>query len=89
MLDPRTASPLPRPVDPSGEEGPLDERLYDRIEERFVRLIRDNPILGTAIGLHDHDDHTGLRGQAAEKPVERVEPTGGGADADYEGSRLP
>jgi len=65
VLDPRTASPLPRPVDPSGEEGPLDERLYDLIEERFVRLVRDNPILGTAIGLHDHDDRLGDGGRDA------------------------
>ena len=65
MLDPRTASPLPRPVDPSGAEGPLDERLYDLIEERFVRLVRDNPILGTAIGLHDHDDRLGDGGRDA------------------------
>jgi uncharacterized protein (DUF885 family) len=65
VLDPRTASPLPRPVDPSGAEGPLDERLYDLIEERFVRLVRDNPILGTAIGLHDHDDRLGDGGRDA------------------------
>jgi uncharacterized protein (DUF885 family) len=63
VLDPRTASPLPRPAAPDGEEGQLDDHLYDLVEERFARLVRDNPILGTAIGLHDDDDRLGDGGR--------------------------
>ena len=62
MLDPRTDSPLPRPAE-APDRGPLDDRFYDLVEERFVRLIRDNPILGTALGLHDDDDRLGDGGR--------------------------
>ena len=64
MLDPRTASPLPRPA-PAAEPGPLDDGLYDLVETRFARLIRDNPVLATAVGLHDHDDVLGDGGRDA------------------------
>ncbi len=64
MLDPRTASPLPRPA-PVDEPGPLDDRLYDLVEARFVRLVRDNPVFATAIGIHDRDDVLGDGGRDA------------------------
>ncbi len=58
MTDPRAPRPLPRPT-PAHEPGPLDERFYDLVEERFARLVRDNPVLGTALGLHRDDDLLG------------------------------
>ena len=58
MTDPHPAPPLPRPA-PAAEPGPLDETLYDLVEMRFTRLIRDNPVLGTALGLHRDDDLLG------------------------------
>ena len=54
---PNAATTLPRPADPT--PGPLDAALYDLVETRFVRLIRDNPVLGTAVGLHQDDDLLG------------------------------
>jgi len=95
VLDPRTASPLPRPAAPDGEAGPLDERLYDLVENRFARLIGDNPILGTAIGLHDDDDRLGDGGRdqvlgelEAERAhlaeVEAVDPSGLSSTARFE-----
>jgi len=45
------------PADPAA--GPLDDALYDLVEARFERLLRDNPILGTALGLHEHDAKLG------------------------------
>jgi uncharacterized protein (DUF885 family) len=64
VLDPRTASPLPRPAE-APDRGPLDDRFYDLVEERFVRLIRGNPILATSLGLHDDDDRLGDGGREA------------------------
>jgi len=58
LTDPRPGAPLPRPA-PAAEPGPLDEQLYDLVEARFDRLIRDNPVLGTALGLHRDDDLLG------------------------------
>jgi uncharacterized protein (DUF885 family) len=58
LTDHRPAPPLPRPT-PATEPGPLDDQLYDLVESRFVRLVRDNPVLGTAIGLHQDDDLLG------------------------------
>ena len=54
-IDPRSAARLPRPA-PAPDPGPLDDPFYDLVETRFVRLVRDNPVLGTALGLHDDDD---------------------------------
>jgi uncharacterized protein (DUF885 family) len=58
MTDPRPAALLPRPA-PAAAPGPLDDRFYDLVETRFVRLVRDNPVLGTALGLHHDDDLLG------------------------------
>ena len=52
------AAPLPRP-DAGDDTGPLDARFYDLVETRFVRLIRDNPVLATSVGLHQDDDLLG------------------------------
>jgi uncharacterized protein (DUF885 family) len=43
----------------AGPAGQLDEALYDLVEARFERLLRDNPILATSIGIHEHDDELG------------------------------
>ena len=48
---------LTRPT--TGRPGPLDERLYDLIEARFRRIIRDNPIVGTYVGIHTEDARFG------------------------------
>ncbi len=58
MTDLHPLVPLPRPA-PGADRGPLDSRLYDLVERRFVRLIRDNPVFGTAIGMHEDDDLLG------------------------------
>ena len=58
MTDPRPAAPLPRPA-PAASPGPLDDAFYDLVETRFVRLVRDNPVLGTSLGLHQDDDLLG------------------------------
>lgn len=55
---------LTRPA-PDPEPGPLDDALYDVVESRFERLVRDNPILGTALGLHEHDGTLGDGGADA------------------------
>ena len=48
---------LTRPT--SEQPGPLDEQLYDLVEARFRRLIRDNPIIGTFVGIHTEDSRLG------------------------------
>ena len=58
MTDPRPAPPLPRPAR-AAAPGALDDRFYDLVETRFVRLVRDNPVLGTTLGLHQDDDLLG------------------------------
>jgi uncharacterized protein (DUF885 family) len=55
---------LPRPTG-DGDTGPSDAALYDLVEARFRRLIRDNPVMGTAFGLHDADDELGNGGREA------------------------
>jgi uncharacterized protein (DUF885 family) len=59
---PSDALILPRPA-AATDRGPLDDRLYDLVEARFRRLLRDNPILATAVGVHDHDDELGDGGR--------------------------
>jgi uncharacterized protein (DUF885 family) len=39
--------------------GPLDDRLYDLVEARFRRLVRDNPLIGTYFGIHTEDHRLG------------------------------
>ncbi len=77
---------LSRP-EPAVDAGPLDARLYDLIESRFRRIVRDNPILGTYLGIHTEDHRLGdgsrdavLAELGAEKShlgeVEALEPAG-------------
>ena len=54
----QTRPALPRPP-AAADTGPLDDQFYDLVEGRLVRLVRDNPIFGTAIGLHQDDDLLG------------------------------
>jgi uncharacterized protein (DUF885 family) len=54
---------LTRPT--AARPGPLDERLYDLVEARFRRLIRDNPVLGTYVGIHTEDSRLGEGGRDA------------------------
>jgi uncharacterized protein (DUF885 family) len=49
---------LPRPP-AAADRGPLDDTLYDLVETRFRRLMANNPIFATAVGIHDHDDELG------------------------------
>jgi len=39
--------------------GPLDDRFYDLVESRFRRIIRDNPLFGTYLGIHTEDHRLG------------------------------
>ena len=50
--------PLTRP-EPAPDAGPLDEQLYDFVEARFRRIVRENPVVGTYLGLHWGDDSWG------------------------------
>jgi uncharacterized protein (DUF885 family) len=64
LTDPILAPDLPRPAH-AHDRGPRDDTLYDLVEARLRRLVRDNPILGTALGLHAHDDELGDGGREA------------------------
>ena len=64
MTDPTLAPSLPRPA-ATHDGGPDDDTFYDLVEARLRRLVRDNPILGTAIGLHALDDELGDGGREA------------------------
>ena len=49
---------LTRP-EPSADAGPLDERFYDLVEGRFRRIVADNPLVGTYLGIHTEDHRLG------------------------------
>jgi uncharacterized protein (DUF885 family) len=49
---------LPRPAR-AADAGPLDDRLYDLVETRVRRLLVDNPILATYLGVHSEDARLG------------------------------
>jgi uncharacterized protein (DUF885 family) len=55
---------LTRP-EPAAQPGPLDDRLYDLVESRFRRLVRDNPLIGTLLGIHSEDARLGDGGRDA------------------------
>ncbi len=85
---------LTRP-EPAADAGPLDSRLYDLVEARFRRLVRDNPIIGTYLGIHTEDHRLGdasrdalLAELAAEKAhlgeVEALDPAGLSGSARFE-----
>ena len=71
---------LSRP-DAARDRGPLDDQFYELVEARFRRVIRDNPIVGTYLGIHTEDGRLGdgsreavLGELAAERAhVEKVE----------------
>ncbi|HEX7222802.1 MAG TPA: DUF885 domain-containing protein [Candidatus Limnocylindrales bacterium] len=85
---------LTRP--PAGPEtGPGDTALYDLVEQRFRRLIKDNPIIGTYVGIHTEDGRLGdgsrdavLAELDAEKAhlatVEAIDPAGLSATGRFE-----
>ena len=88
------AVPLTRPA-PAADQGPLDARLYDLVEERFRRLLRDNPVAATYFGIHAFDDRLGDGGRetllaelAADREhlgaVEALDPAGLSAAARFE-----
>ena len=58
MTDTLADVALPRPA-PAPDAGPLDERLYDLVEARFRRILADNPIVGTYLGIHTEDHRLG------------------------------
>ena len=77
------------------DRGPLDDRLYDLIETRFRRLLGDNPVLATYLGVHTEDERLGdgtrdalLEELAAEKAhlaaVKAIDPAGLSPDARFE-----
>ncbi|HET7028739.1 MAG TPA: DUF885 domain-containing protein [Candidatus Limnocylindrales bacterium] len=58
MIDESRPSQLTRPA-PDPVPGPLDARFYDLVEERFRRIVRDHPLIGTYLGLHERDSDLG------------------------------
>src|SRR5215212_4393615 len=50
--------PLTRPA-PAAEPGPLDDHLYDLVEDHFRWLIERNPLVGTYFGIHTEDRRLG------------------------------
>lgn len=57
MTDPHPYA-LPRP-EPSSDRGPQDGIFHDLVEARVRRLLADDPVLATAVGIHEHDDELG------------------------------
>ena len=95
MTEP-TPSPvsLPRPA-AAARPGPLDGQFYDLVENRFRRIVRDNPIVGTYLGLHTDDGSLGdgtrdqvLQEAADErahlKAIESLDPAGLSPEAAFE-----
>jgi len=56
---------LPRPAAAAADRGSRDDAFYDLVETRLRRLVHDNPVLGTALGLHTLDDELGDGGRDA------------------------
>ena len=55
MTDHTTMPDLTRPQ----AETPADTALYDLVEDRFRRLVRDHPAFGTFVGIHTEDERLG------------------------------
>jgi uncharacterized protein (DUF885 family) len=94
MTRPTTRLDLPRPA-AAPDAGLLDDRLYDLVEARVRRLVADNPILATGLGIHEHDHLLGdpsrdtVLGEIADErahlaAVEALEPAGLSAEARFE-----
>jgi hypothetical protein len=49
---------LSRP-EPATDTGPLDGHFYDLVEARFRRIVADNPLVGTYVGIHTEDHRLG------------------------------
>jgi len=49
---------LTRPA-PAAHAGPLDAHFYDLVEARFRRIVADNPLVGTYLGIHTEDHRLG------------------------------
>jgi uncharacterized protein (DUF885 family) len=75
--------------------GPLDDPFYDLVETRFRRIIRDNPLIGTYLGIHTEDHRLGdasrdavlgelVADKAHVAAVEALDPAGLSADARFE-----
>jgi len=58
MTQPLPDVALTRP-EPAPDAGPLDERLYDLVATRVRRVVRDNPVFGTYLGIHTEDARLG------------------------------
>ncbi|HEY7968605.1 MAG TPA: DUF885 family protein, partial [Candidatus Limnocylindrales bacterium] len=52
------SAPLTRP-DPAPQPGPLDERFRDLVEDHVRRVIDQNPLVGTYLGIHTEDHRLG------------------------------
>ncbi len=89
-----TSIALTRP-EPADRRGPLDDRFYDLVEERFRRLLADNPVVATYLGVHSEDERLGdgsldalLAELDAEKrhlaAVEALDPAGLSEEASFE-----
>jgi uncharacterized protein (DUF885 family) len=85
---------LTRP-EPAARPGPLDDRFYDLVETRLRRVIRENPLVGTYVGIHTEDHRLGdgsrdaLLGELSEEKahvaaLEALDPAGLSADARFE-----
>jgi len=85
---------LTRPA-PAAVPGPLDDTLYDLVEARFRRLVRDNPTVATFLGIHSEDHRLAdgsreavLGELAAERAhlaaIEALDPDGLSAEAAFE-----
>ena len=85
---------LTRPA-AAADAGPLDAELYDQVEVRFRRVLADNPLVATYLGIHTEDRRLGdgsrdavLHELAAEKAhlaaVEAIDPAGLSPDARLE-----
>jgi len=59
-----TGVDLPRPG-PAPAAGPLDQQFYDLVEARVRRLLVDNPVLATYLGVHTEDHRLGNAGRDA------------------------
>ncbi|MBF8289313.1 MAG: hypothetical protein HW391_281 [Chloroflexi bacterium] len=46
---------LPRPA-PAPDRGPLDDTFYDLVEARVARVINNDPVTATYLGIHAWDD---------------------------------
>jgi uncharacterized protein (DUF885 family) len=44
---------------PAADRGPRDDELYDLVEGRFRRIVRDNPGVATYLGIHTEDERLG------------------------------